>query len=118
MICLSEDLSSSQPSFECSQVFEAYWQLEKLLFSIQDQYHNAELKFYQFADLLHSARIAREADDLASFKEIWDQVVNIWLDYLNHQKDFQSNVARSIDSMYDIVGEGSKASGLGDSAAI
>lgn len=102
--CWYRDLSSSEPSWECSQVFEAYWQLEKLLSSIKEHCYHANPKFNQFTDLLHAARIAREAEDLTRFREIWDQVVNIWFDYLNSQEGFQSNVARSIDAIYDIVG--------------
>jgi hypothetical protein len=102
--CWSRDLSNSEPSWECSQVFEAYWQLEKLLSSIKEHCHHTGPKFNQFADLLHAARIAREAEDLVHFREIWDQVVNIWFDYLNSQEGFQSNVARSINAIYDIVG--------------
>lgn len=104
--CWSRDLSSSEPSLECPQVFEAYWQLEKLLSSIRQHCHHTNPKFYQFTDLLHAGRIAREAEDLTRFKEIWDQVVNIWFDYLNSQEGFQSNVARSIDAIYDIVSRG------------
>lgn len=102
--CWFSDLSSSEPSLECPQVFEAYWQLEKLLSSIKEHCHYTNPKFNQFTDLLHAARVAREAEDLTRFREIWDQVVNIWFDYLNSQEGFQSNVARSIDAIYDIVG--------------
>jgi hypothetical protein len=105
--CWSRDLSSSQTSSECPQVVEAYWQLEKLLCSIKEHCQHADPKFNLFKDLLHTARIAREADDLTLFKEIWDQVVNIWFDYLNKIKDFQSDVERSITSIYDIVGKDS-----------
>ncbi|CZR65318.1 uncharacterized protein PAC_15218 [Phialocephala subalpina] len=100
--CLSEDTSSSQPSLELP-VFKAYWQLEKLLSRIKEHYHHADPEIGQFADLLHAARTAREADDLARFRVIWERVVNIWFDYLNHQKEFQSNVALSIDTIYGIV---------------
>jgi hypothetical protein len=102
--CWSGDLSSSEPSLECPQVIEAYWELEKLLSSIKEHCHYTNPKFHQFTDLLHAARVAREAEDLTRFREIWDQVVNIWFDYLNSQEGFQSHVARSIDAIYDIVG--------------
>jgi hypothetical protein len=102
--CWSSDLFSSEPSLECPRVFEAYWQLEKLLSSIKEHCHSTNPKFNQFTDLLHAARIAREAEDLTRFREIWDQAVNIWFDYLNSQEGFQSNVARSIDAIYDIIG--------------
>jgi hypothetical protein len=109
--CWSRDLSSSQPSCECPQVFEAYWKLKELLTRVKEHCYHAEPIFSQFEDLLQAARVAREAEDLTYFKEIWDQVVNIWLDYLNDRQNFQSNVARSIDAIYDIVGSGSEASG-------
>jgi hypothetical protein len=102
--CWSSNLCSSEPSLECPQVFEAYWQLEKLLASIKERYNYMDPKFSQFTDLLHDARIAREAENLAGFREIWNQVVNIWSDHLNSQEDFQSNVASSIGAIYDIVG--------------
>ena len=114
--CWSRDLSSSQPSCECPQVFEAYWKLKELLSSVKEHCYHAEPIFSQFEDLLQAARVAREAEDLTHFKQIWDQVVNIWLDYLNDRKSFQSNVARSIDAIYDIVGNGSEASGPGGGA--
>jgi hypothetical protein len=104
--CWSRDISSSQLSFKCPQVFETFWQLEKLISSIIEHSHYAAPEFYQLEDLLHAARIAREAEDLTCFREIWDRVVNIWFDYLNSQKDFQSNVERSINSIYDMVGKG------------
>lgn len=106
--CWSRDLSNPQPSFECPQVLEAYWKLEKLLFRIENHCPNANPKICQFGDLLHAARIAREADDLAHFKEIWDRVVNIWLDIVESQRDFESNVEQSINAIYDIVKEDSR----------
>lgn len=103
--CWSSNFSSAEPSPEGSQVFEAYWQLEKLVSSINEQSPCVNTRFNQFSSLLHAARVAREAEDLASFREIWDQVVNIWFDYLNNQEGFQAQVARSIDVVYDIVGK-------------
>ena len=111
--CWSEDLSSSQPSFQCPHVFEAYWRLEKLLSSIKRRCYSLEPRFHMFTDLHHAARIAREADDLTRFKEIWDQVLEIWFDYLDQRKMFQSYVALSIDVINDIVGKESHMSGLG-----
>ena len=104
--CLFKDLSSSQPLLELP-VFKAYWQLEKLLSRIKEHCHHADTKIGQFGALLHVARLAREAEDLARFREIWDRVVNIWFNYLNNQKEFQSNVALSIDAIYGIVKNGS-----------
>ena len=104
--CLFKDMSNPQPSFELP-VFKAYWQLENLLSRMKEHYHHADPEIGQFADLLHVARTAREAEDLTRFRVIWDRVVDIWFDYLNHQKEFQSNMALSIDAIYDIVKNGS-----------
>jgi hypothetical protein len=69
--CWSRDLSSSQPSCECPQVFKAYWKLEELLSNVKQHCYHTEPIFSQFGDLLHAARVAREAEDLKHFKEIW-----------------------------------------------
>lgn len=104
--CWSKDLSSSQPSFKCDQVLEAYWRLESLLSSIQ-QHWKAEPRIFQFAGLLHAARIAREANSLESFREIRDLVRTIWFEHLDDQKVFQSNVMQSIDAIDGIIEKGS-----------
>jgi hypothetical protein len=109
--CWTRDLSSSQPSCGSPQIFKAYRKLEELLSNVKEHCYHAEPTFSQFTDLLHSAKVAREAEDLTHFKKIWDQVVNIWFGYLNERDNFQSNVARSIDAIYDLVGNGSEASG-------
>jgi hypothetical protein len=99
-------LSSSQPSFKCEQVLEAYWRLESLLSSIQG-HCDAEPRFFQFAELLQAARIARELNNIERFRKIWDRVVTIWFEYLEGQEYFQSSVARSIDAINGIVEKGS-----------
>jgi len=98
------DLSSSGPSLG-PPVFEAYWQLERLLSGIRS--HHSDVKFVQFTKLLHTARVAREADDLPSFRAVWDLVVNIWFDYVNDQKRFRSNVSLSIDAIKSTIKEDS-----------
>lgn len=103
----SKELSNSKPSFKLTEVFEAYWKLEKLLYSMKAHCHHAEPKFTQFASLLHVARVARESNNLTSFREVWERVVNVWFEYLNDQKEFQSDMARSIDAIYGIVEKGS-----------
>jgi hypothetical protein len=90
------DVSSSTPLLE-SPVFKAYWQLDRLLTGIRDNHPDG--CFRQFPDLLHTAKVAREADDMASFRVVWDTVLNIWLDYVNNQTLFQSNVSLSIDAI-------------------
>jgi len=109
----SRDLSSPQPSFQSQGVFEAYWKLEKLTSSIKGHHYDAEPVFDQFTDLLHFARIAREANDLAHFQKIWDRVVQIWLEYLSNQKDYHIIVARSIKDIDNIVGNGALMMGPG-----
>lgn len=103
----SDELSNPKPSFKLTEVFEAYWKLEKLLSSMKEHCHYAEPKFTQFASLLHVARVARESNNLTSFREVWERVVNVWFEYLNDQKEFQSDMARSIDAIYGIVEKGS-----------
>lgn len=98
----SSDLSSSGPSLS-PPVFEAYWQLERLLSGIKS--HHSDAKFFQFTKLLHTARVAREADDLSSFRAVWYQVVNIWFDYVNDQKQLRSNVTLSIDVIESTIKE-------------
>ncbi len=97
------DLSSSGPSLG-SPVFEAYWQLERLLSGIKS--HHSDGKFVQFTRLLHTARVAREADDLPSFRAVWDLVLTIWFDYVNDQKRLRSNVSLSIDAIESTIKEG------------
>jgi hypothetical protein len=98
------DLSSSGPSLS-PPVFEAYWQLERLLSGIRS--HHSDVKFGQFTKLLHTARVAREVDDILSFKAVWDLVVKIWSEYVNDQRLFRSNVALSIDTIGSIIKENS-----------
>jgi hypothetical protein len=109
--CWSRDLSGARPSCECPQVFKAYLKLGEFMSNIKEHCSDAERIFSQLAGLLHAARVAREAEDLMHFKEIWDQVVNIWLDYLKERNNLHSNVTRSMDAIYDIVGNSSEASG-------
>jgi hypothetical protein len=90
------DVSSGGPSFD-PPVFKSYWQLEQLMSNIRGNHLDAS--FQPFAELLHTARVAREADDLPSFRAVWDTVLNIWFDYVNNQRLFQSNVSLSIDAI-------------------
>ncbi|KAF4634839.1 hypothetical protein G7Y89_g3253 [Cudoniella acicularis] len=102
--CWSSDLSSSRPLLD-SPVFKAYWQLERLLSSIKN--HHLDEKFFRFTELLHTARVAREADDLPSFRAVWNLVVGIWFDYVNDQRQFRSNVSLSIDAIGSTIEENS-----------
>ena len=94
------DVSSPDPSFD-PPVFKAYWQLEQLMSNIRCNIrdHYSDTSFQLFAELLHTARVAREVDDLPSFRAVWDTVLNIWFDYVNNQRLFQSNVSLSIDAI-------------------
>ena len=100
--CWVSDLSSSGPPLR-PQVFEAYWQLERLLSGIKS--HHSDVKFAQFTNLLHTARVSREADDLPSFRAVWDLVMKIWFDYVNDQRRFRSNVSLSIDAINSTIKE-------------
>jgi len=101
----SKDLSSSQPLLKCDLVLEAYWSLENLLSSIKERC-GAEPRFFHFEELLQAARIAREANNLEHFRNIWGQVVSIWFEYLDNQKGLQINVTQSINAINDIVAKG------------
>lgn len=100
--CWLSDLSSPEP-FLTSPVFKAYWQLERLLSGIKK--HHCDVTFIPFTRLLHTGRVAREADDLPSFKAVWGQVLDIWFDYVNDQRRFRSNVSLCIDAIDSTVNE-------------
>jgi hypothetical protein len=104
LTCWSRDLCSSQPSPNYGPVFMAYRQLEKLVGTMKEHCHRT--KFLDFEKMLLAARIPREANDMTGFREIWDDVVRHWFDYLNSQKVFQSTVASSIDGIYATLGKG------------
>ena len=112
----SKDLSCLEPTFQGLQVLEAYWKLENIVSNINEHCYPAETAFGQLGDLLHSARVAREADDISSFKKARDQVLTIWFDHVKRQQDFQSKMARSIEDIYDIVGDGTSASNAASGA--
>ncbi|KFY32378.1 hypothetical protein V493_00262 [Pseudogymnoascus sp. VKM F-4281 (FW-2241)] len=98
----SKDLSSSQQSLKCDKVLEAYWRLESLLSSMKE-HCQAEPRFFQFGELLQSARVAREANNLEDFRRIWDRVVSIWFEYLDNQRGLRINVTQSIHAINGIV---------------
>lgn len=91
----SLDLKSSRPP-EQSPVFEAYWQLEDMVTTLKNHYRR-DNRLEPLEDYLHGARVARERNDRETFGVIWSQVVNIYMDYLNYQRDFQTNMAITID---------------------
>lgn len=70
-------MSSSQPLPELL-VFKAYWQLQKLLSYMKVYYCYADPKFQRIARLIDAARSAREDEDLARFRKVWNYVVNVW----------------------------------------
>jgi hypothetical protein len=70
---------------------------------MKEQGYYAEPRFSQFIRLLQAARIARDSNNLELFRKVWDSVVAIWLEYLDHRKRLQSNVARSIDAINSVV---------------
>ncbi|KAH7357292.1 hypothetical protein BKA65DRAFT_224957 [Rhexocercosporidium sp. MPI-PUGE-AT-0058] len=97
----SLDLKSSRPP-DYSPVFEAYWQLEDMVKTLRN-YYRPDLRLDQLPDYLHGARVAREANDMETFGVIWGQVVNIHMDYLNSQKEFQTNMAMTIDRINSLL---------------
>ncbi|KAH6721684.1 hypothetical protein BKA61DRAFT_162049 [Leptodontidium sp. MPI-SDFR-AT-0119] len=97
----SLDLQSTRPP-DHFPVFEAYWQLEDMVNNLRSHY-KLDMRSEQLQDYLHGARVAREANDQATFGVIWNQIVNIHMDYLNHQKEFQTNMAMTIDRINGLL---------------
>ncbi|KAH7407110.1 hypothetical protein BKA64DRAFT_407235 [Cadophora sp. MPI-SDFR-AT-0126] len=97
----SSDLKSSRFSLQ-SPIFEAYWQLEDMVNTLKKHYrHDSRLD--SMDEYLHGARVARENDDRETFRMIWGQVVNVYMDYLNYQKEFQTNMAMTIDRINGLL---------------
>lgn len=74
---------------------------------MEEHYRQADTKIEQIAHLLYTTRFAREDGNLPWFRQVWSQVVNIWLDYLNQQLEFQSNVTLLISAINSTVQNGS-----------
>lgn len=89
----SDDLFGPQASLRFVQVLEVYWRLTSLMFNIK-QHHGMIPKFWSWTELMEETKIARDEGDLATSRKIWDQMVALWLQYLNDQKTFQSNIAQ------------------------
>jgi hypothetical protein len=99
-----KELSGGEPAPELSAIPEAYWKLEKLLQTIQSQQGSRCLGSCEtFDSILYAAKVAREAGDLARFREAWDQLVNLWFDYVNQQDQVRENVSKDIDSIYKMI---------------
>ncbi|KAH7364006.1 hypothetical protein BKA65DRAFT_490190 [Rhexocercosporidium sp. MPI-PUGE-AT-0058] len=103
---LFEHMSGSQSPPELP-VFTAYWQLENLLSYLRKHCRDTDPKIEKIAGLLYTARFAREVEDLAHFRMIWNQVVDIWFDCLNERVQFQSNVVLLINAICGTVQNGS-----------
>ncbi|KAK0100576.1 hypothetical protein ONS95_007034 [Cadophora gregata] len=97
----SSDLKSSTPFFQ-SPIFEAYWQLEDMV-RLLKQHYRQDNRLDSMDEYLHRARVARENGDRESFGVIWGRVVDLWVDYLNYQKEFQENVAMKIDRINGLL---------------
>ena len=104
---LFECMASSQAPPELP-VFKAYWQLQKLFTYMKEHYRHGDPKIEKIARLLYNARLAREDENLTLFKNVWDDVVDIWFNCLSQQVEFQSDVMLSIDAIDDIVLNGSQ----------
>ena len=97
----TSDLQSSRPSRQLP-IFEAYWQLEDMLRMLKTHYRHDE-RLELMDDYLHGARVARENEDQETFGVIWGQVVNVYMDYLNYQREFQTNMAVTIDRINGLL---------------
>ncbi|PVH75860.1 hypothetical protein DL98DRAFT_518339 [Cadophora sp. DSE1049] len=97
----SSDLQSSRPAHE-SPIFEAYWQLEDMLRTLKQHYRHDD-RLEPMDEYLHGARVARENDDQETFGMIWGHVVNVYMDYVNYQKEFQTNMEITIDRINGLL---------------
>lgn len=103
-------LSSEETDYVDPPIHDAYWRLKTFMSTIR-KHCSHQPKLDEFDDLLHAARVVREEENLPQFREIWDRVVNVWYDYLNYEEEFQSGVAGSIGSMYDMLDASEKGKG-------
>lgn len=109
-----DSLSATSPSLTPSPAFHTYWRLDALLSKMTQHCHHTaamsipDLKagFDQFGDLRRRARVAREDEDLESFKAMFGLVRGIWQRYLDWEKWFQESVWGDIQGVWDVVAEG------------
>lgn len=92
-----EEIRSSNP-VESSVVFDTYWPLARMVYSIKDQYW-WDRRVEQLMQFIQLARISREDDDLFMFREAWNGVVNIWKDLLNTQRSYETSMANAINGI-------------------
>ncbi|KUJ07898.1 uncharacterized protein LY89DRAFT_691564 [Mollisia scopiformis] len=110
----SRQLAASTPSLPPSPVFDGYWRLEVLLTKIKAHCNhvatqmNQDLNsgFQHFAELKQRARIAREDDDVTSFKEILETVISTWQRYLDWEKEFEMSTWKDVEGIWDVVADG------------
>lgn len=102
------DILSTKPP-PPSLVFEAYWQLERLLSYVMKSYNSATLK--PCMEVLHTARVAREEDDLPKLREAWNTAQAIVCEQLEQQKRLQENVELEIGRMRSILEANTSMSG-------
>lgn len=101
-----QSLTSLSPPPAYPPIFSGYLQIEELVNSInKDQFHTYS-KFADFPDLLHAAKVTREADNMAGFRAIWQRIVNIWFEYLGEQNRFRAKIAREINGVYAVFKQG------------
>ena len=99
-----KELSGCEPSPELAAISEAYWEFEKLLHNIQSQQgsHCVE-RPNSFDSILRAAKAAREAGDLAGFRDAWSRLAKIWSDYTDRQEKARQNVSRELHSVYNMI---------------
>lgn len=107
-----ESLSASTPSLLPSPAFHAYWKFDALLAKLSHCRHAAAIAdpdlyagFEQFIELRHRARVAREDEDLESFKAMFELVMGIWQRYVDWERMFQESVCSDIQDILGVVAE-------------
>ncbi len=97
----SQDLRSLDPP-KASPVFDAYWQLERIVEGMKLQY-KGDPRLEHLGEIIHAARIARESENVSSFRQLWGRVFNLWMDFLQRQREFESNMAVAVDGINGLL---------------
>ncbi|KAH6674782.1 hypothetical protein B0J14DRAFT_588119 [Halenospora varia] len=95
-----QSLTSSSPPPAYPLIFSGYLQVEQLVNGIMKNQLHTYSKFSDFPDLLHAAKVAREADNMAGLRAVWQRIVNIWIEYLGEQDRSRTKMARAISGGY------------------
>ena len=92
------DMSSAQPP-PPSAVCQTYWQVEQLLKAMRGHRGWYEPQPSAMEDILASAKVAREADDITAMHATLNQAVNVWSLYLEEQSLFEEQIRETMRSI-------------------